>query len=499
MTVARDTVIYMLAKAVEGVLGILTLSVYTHLFASDMLGRYNLVNQTIITAGPLCLLWLQQGMARYVNAHEVKNDTKRLYSTVFFTWLTISLVILAVGAAAISLLLGPLARMETIEVFLTNFKPHWLWLALLGIPAYGASQLTISVAGVRRRISLTLVLSLFAAFMKLLIPLALSRGLGRTAAVEWLLITNLFCDVAIAVFGSYRLGLWKEIKLSAYARQVLVPIAAFGVPLIGNFITTTVLNNSDRFLIAAFTGLSDTGIYTINYGIASAAMTMLTFAASRGSYPNILKSWATGDKAQTIELISQAVRLFLLLTLPAAVGLATLSPRISALFEESYHAGFAVIPWVSFGLLLLGLTEYSNKHWELSANTKIIFRNSAISGLANIVLNILLLPRFGYLAAAVSTFLGFLLYFLLSKLGSRKHMKWTLPALCYVRIFAAAAVMGCVVLALSYWLPASVVFLPVLIAAGAAVYAVILCASGELMPEVRFILNTLKRGKDASK
>ena len=491
MTVAKDTVIYMLAKAVEGVIGFATLSAYSHFFSEETYGRYDLVNKSVTILGPICLLWLQHGATRYVNTYEAKNDAKSFYSTVFMAWAAVSAAILLLGTAGLSLLTGVFAQSPPVASFLSTFRPSWLWLALFCILAFGAGQLVLAIAGAKRRISLTLSLSLFSATMKLLIPLALTHRLGP--AVDWILIANLICDCSIAIYGSIRLKLWQQISISAYSKPVLLLLFSFGIPLIGNFITTTVLNNSDRFLIAAFSGTGETGIYGANYAIAATIVTMLTFAAARGSYPNILKAWSVNDKALTIDLISQAVRLFLLLALPAVVGLSALSPRVSMLLDAAYRDGYVVIPWVSFGLLFLGLTEYSNKYWELSANTKIIFRNSAISGVFNILLNVLFLRHFGYITAAVSTFLGFLLYFLLSKLESRKYIKWTLPWQSYARILSAAAVMGAAVLVLSRVLPMTWLWLPVPIAVGVCVYGGILCVSGELAPELRFIKNRLKR------
>ena len=490
LTIARDTVIYMLAKAVEAVLGFVTLKAYTSYFDTTLYGRYDLVNKCVLIIGPICMLWLQHGVTRYVNTYEAKGEGKSFYSTVFFTWLTIALAVLVIGGAGLALVTGAFAHVEGVARFLTDYRPDWLWLALLCIVTYGAGQLVAAIAGARRRISLSLFISLFSATMKLLIPVALSQTYG--ARVEWILIAWIFCDLVAALFGSIRLGIWRQVSLSAYSRPLLTLLLAFGVPLIGNFITTTVLNNSDRFLIASFADASQNGVYAANYAIAAAAVTTLTMGASRGSYPNILKAWSVKDEALTVALISQAVRLFLLITLPAVVGLAVLSPRVAALaLDEAYHGGALVIPFVGFGLMLLGLTEYSNKHWELSANTKVIFRNSAISGAVNILLNIGLLPRFGYMAAAVSTFLGFLVYFLLSKLGSHKYIRWTIPWQTYARIFAAAAAMGAGVLALSVALPAAWYWFPVLVAAGVGIYSVILAVTGELAGEWQFLRNKL--------
>ena len=488
--IAGDTVIYMLAKAVEAVLGFVTLYAYTSYFETESYGQYDLVSKAVLIIGPICMLWLQHGVTRYVNTYEANKEAESFYSTVVLTWAAIAGGVLVIGGVVLALVTGVFARFDAVADFLAEYKPTWIWLALLCIVTYGAGQLVAAIAGAKRRISLSLFASLFSAAMKLAIPVGLSMWLG--ARVEWILLTWIFCDMVVAVVGSIRLGIWKQVSFGAYSKPLLSMLLAFGVPLIGNFITTTVLNSSDRFLITAFADSSQNGVYAANYAIASAAVTTLTMGAARGSYPNILKAWSVRDEKQTVALISQAVRLFLLITLPSVVGLSVLAPRVTAIaLAEAYRGGAGVIPWVGFGLMLLGLTEYSNKHWELSANTKVIFRNSAISGAVNILLNIFLLPHFGYMAAAVSTFLGFLVYFSLSKAESRKHIRWTIPWQTYARIFGAAGLMGAGVLALSAVLPGAWYWFPVLIAVGVCIYAVVLGVTGEVSAELAFLKGKL--------
>ena len=75
----------------------------------------------------------------------------------------------------------------------------------------------------------------------------------------------------------------------------------------------------------------------------------------RGSYPTILRTWAEGDKEATARLISEAVRMYLLLAVPATVGVAAVSDVMAtALFEQAYVEGHSIMFWVAFGMMFLG-------------------------------------------------------------------------------------------------------------------------------------------------
>ena len=52
---AKDTVIYMLAKGIEGVVGVVTMSVMTYLFATFQMGLYSTVNIAITTIGMVAI------------------------------------------------------------------------------------------------------------------------------------------------------------------------------------------------------------------------------------------------------------------------------------------------------------------------------------------------------------------------------------------------------------------------------------------------------------
>ena len=73
---AKDTVIYMLAKGIEGVVGVVTMSVMTYLFATFQMGLYSTVNIAITTIGMVAIQWLVQSVLRYVNKYDIFKSAK---------------------------------------------------------------------------------------------------------------------------------------------------------------------------------------------------------------------------------------------------------------------------------------------------------------------------------------------------------------------------------------------------------------------------------------
>ena len=192
-------------------------------------------------------------------------------------------------------------------------------------------------------------------------------------------------------------------------------------------------------------------------------------------------------------MISNAARLYLLLAIPAVVGVGMLSDVISAsLYAPEYFVGHDIMIWVALGMMFLGLTEYNIKPWELNAKSKCIFRRSLIGGIVNVGLNLLLVPIVGYKVAAFTTFAGFFVYFILARYGTRKYDQWSLPMATYVRIIGSAIVMAITLYFIKIILPSNVITLAVMVVAGILVYGIMLVLVGELKEETKKIVRWIE-------
>jgi len=219
---------------------------------------------------------------------------------------------------------------------------------------------------------------------------------------------------------------------------------------------------------------------------------MMLLAIMRGVYPTILKTWKQNNKKHTEELLSNAVRFFMIIAVPSVVGISILSPAISKILDPLYAGGSSVIIFVSIGMFFLGLTEYNNKAWELTSNTRVIFRNSLLCCLFNIASNIILLPIAGYKAAAINTALAYIFYFLLSFFGGRRILKWHLSTTNYIRIFSSAFLMGLTIYVVSLLKPVTIPMLIVLVPMGVAVYGGCLYLFGEIREEIKTLVRRVR-------
>lgn len=478
-SIVKDTALYMVAKIVEGLIGIITITVYTYCFIPEEYGRYNIVNLTIVTSAMIVMQWLSQAIMRYVN--EYKNEEKKFYSTAVFIWLKINIISTLICSLGIVLY----------SIIFDSSLIIILLLSLIMFVSYGATLVVLNILVAKRKVKLNLIISLGSTVFKLIVALMLIKVFG--AKIEWILLSNIIFDILTVIIVIVKLDIAKYISYKSYSKNIFDKFIVYGLPLIGLTFSTAILYNSSRYVIQIIIGSAAVGIYYANQSLMSSAFSMLSNAVMKGSYPSILKVWNDGDKQQTAKLISQSVRTYMLLAVPAVAGIVVLAEPISnMLLEPSYVEGYTVMKWTALGMTLLGITEYRNKYWELEVNTKTIFKQSLVSGVITIILNLILVPIFEYKVAAVVTTLGFLVYFVISYIGSRKYIRWTLTYINYLRIIGSAFIMGIIIKIVLHIIGKSFINIVILITIGVVVYVLLLYITGEIKEEVKLLKGIVK-------
>ena len=482
---AKDTIIYMLAKGVEGIVGVFTISAMSYIYAPEQIGRYSTINIAITTVTMVLIQWLVQSVLRYINKYDLENEQDKFFSTVFFSWFKVNIIVFLVFSFI--LLFLSLGFFKA----LTNIYPISLIVtSMFMFFTYNTSQLVIAMLAGVRKSKVNLVLSCVNVIGKLLAIIILNKVF--TVKIEWIFISYIVFDFITVLIGVLNLDIKKHIKLKYYDKDVLKVLKIYGTPLMGNMIATSVLNKSDIYIIGYFLGENKVGIYQTSYSIIASAFTMIATGAMRGSYPTIIRTWSEGDKELTKNLLGVAIRTYLLISLPAVVGIFCVSDFVAGtLFEAKYFEGHSIMGFVALGMMFLGLTEYAIKPWELNARTKEIFKRSMISGIINIVLNLAFIKTFGYKFAGISTLISFIIYFMLAKNGTKEHMEFNLNKLSLFRILISVFIMGAIIIVIKQFLPINIITLLVLVILGMIAYVFCLYFTGEAKAEINMVIKKI--------
>lgn len=191
------------------------------------------------------------------------------------------------------------------------------------------------------------------------------------------------------------------------------------LPLIIHTISLSILGQSDRILIAKFTNTSDVGIYSLvyNYGIL---LTVITGAVSDGWLPYFHDNFAKGN---FIDIKNNSKKLVIL---GCYIGLAciALAPEMVYLLGgEAYMTGLMCVPPVVLGIICSYIyTHYVNIEMTLK-KTKYVSMGTIFAAILNVVLNIIFIPKFGYIAAAYTTMASYFTLMIIHYFVTRKILK----------------------------------------------------------------------------
>lgn len=191
-----------------------------------------------------------------------------------------------------------------------------------------------------------------------------------------------------------------------YDKKYWSHILCFAIPLIPHYLSTVVLVSSDRIIIDRLCDPSFTGIYSIGYTISS-ALTILNTAINDSFIPWTFKKMKNKDYNQ-ISPMSNIILVFIGLII---ITLIALIPELVKIIAPSeYYEAIWVVPPVAMSVLFMFMYNlFANIEFYFEAN-KFITIASIIAAVLNIILNYLFIPIFGYIAAAYTTLICYVVY-----------------------------------------------------------------------------------------
>lgn len=182
-------------------------------------------------------------------------------------------------------------------------------------------------------------------------------------------------------------------------------VLKFSIPLIPHHLSFILLQQSDRVMINSICGASDAGIYSLAYSIA---MVLLIFNdAILMSYNSWLYQKIKEGSLKEIRnvatwLVILVAVLNCLMMLIAPEGMKILGTK------EYFQAVYAIAPVAAgvFFMFLYNLFVGVEYYYE---KTNLVTIATVTAVIFNIFSNIILIPRFGFVAAAYTTLVGYII------------------------------------------------------------------------------------------
>ncbi|MGN1191709.1 MAG: lipopolysaccharide biosynthesis protein [Dorea sp.] len=209
-----------------------------------------------------------------------------------------------------------------------------------------------------------------------------------------------------------------------FKKEYWVFALKFNLPLFFYYISQMILNQSDRIMINYFEGSGKAAIYSVAYSAAT-IMQLLVSAVNASFNPWMYKKLKAGKYRE----IKYTVTVLCLLVAGATLALSAFAPDlIHILATKEYNQAIWIIPPVSASVFFIFIYMlFANVEMYYNAN-KGISIISIICSAANLILNAIFIPIYGYMAAGWTTLacymlLTFLHYILMKKACRRQKLQ----------------------------------------------------------------------------
>ena len=216
----------------------------------------------------------------------------------------------------------------------------------------------------------------------------------------------------------------------------------YGFPIALNMLSWWILNWSDRFVIAHLCDTTQVGLYAAPYTLASRSFGFVAALFYMADRPLAMKIWARGDLDECRHFLTSLVRLYLMIGVPLVVLLSILAKAVmSVAVPAEFQAAYLVFPVVVAAEFLTGLALRFQITSLFYRKTGILVVFTFASGLINVFLNYLLIPRYGFTVAGLTTLAATILYASCNIALSLSLLRWRFPFRAAAGILAASAVM----------------------------------------------------------
>ena len=179
----------------------------------------------------------------------------------------------------------------------------------------------------------------------------------------------------------------------------------FCLPLVPHYMSNHLLNQADRIMITSMCGADKTAIYTIAYKMPE-ILNICWTCVSTVYVPWLYKKLDVNNYSEVKKINSIILGALSIIT----VGVTLLGPEIIwILATPEYQQGKYIVPVLVVGYYSLFICLICS-HIELFyRKNKFITVITSTAAIVNIILNYIFIPMFGYMAAAYTTYIGYLI------------------------------------------------------------------------------------------
>ena len=388
---------------------LLMMPFYTAWLSPEQFGAADLVSQTANMIIPIACIGICEGLFRFSLDCE---DKKRVFST--------ALMALFVGTVATFIALPLLNFFDTFDGYIL----------LIGAYVAAANFHSVTAHYVRAKGNTVLFAAqgIFNTVLTVVLNILflLVFDIGAYGYVLSVVIGDVLSTLLIVLAAR----LWKDFSVKSFSRQTLGELLRFSIPYIPTTMLWLITSVSDRYIVKAFCGIDETGLYAASYKIP----TLLTLVATV-----FIEAWQfsavkDADENERARFFSDVFRSYMgVIFLAASVLIAGSKTFTELLLDASYYSSWEYIPLLVVATVFSTLVSFVGSVYFVEKKSLLSMFTALAGAVINIILNFILIPDHGAMGAAVATLISYLAVYFIRVIDTKKYISFnTHPFLIFL-------------------------------------------------------------------
>lgn len=401
-------------KVIDAGAALLIALVLARLLGAEEFGRYSVVIAWVSLLTIPALLGMENLTVRHVAGYTTKGDLPHLRGLVRFV----------VGVVAVvSILVAAIAASVGVAFGLPGIAATTFAIGMALIPMAALTRILQAATRGLHRVVAGLIPELVVTPGLLLLFIALGwLGAAPTLDATWAVGINVAATAAGAATAALILArlLPRElggIPARTEARSWLV--TAMPLLLIGGM--QMVIRQADIVLLGLIQGPRAAGIYAVATR-GSQLVSFLLYAVNTALAPNISRLHVAGRRDELQRIVTRSARVVLAVAAPIAGALIVFGPTFLSVFGEEFRDGATALAILAVAQLFNAATGSVGNLLTMTGHERDAAAGFGLSGIANVGLNLALIPSLGIVGAALANAGSLAIWNILLTLAVRRRL-----------------------------------------------------------------------------
>lgn len=421
-----NTLIFTVGKFVSKIIVILMLPFYTSYLSSAEYSTADLITNLCNLLIPIACLGVSEGIFR--EAASSSEDKEAFFTNGF--------LLMLIGGAAFAAL-SPLLS-------LLDYFTKYVWLILIYVLSSNfhsvCSQYVCAIGKIKLFAGQGVLNTMLTVVLNIIFLVGFDMG------IEGYVLSVVLADFISTLFLIFAARLYRAFIPKKISGGVMKRLLKFCLPLIPSTIFWWITGVSDRYMVTYFRSDVENGLYAAAYKIPTLLTYVVTIFNDAWRLSAVSES---EDKDSCTKFYSGVFKYYIAVIFAGGAILAVGAQLFSAiLFDDSYFEAWRFIPVLSVATVFTALNTFLGSAYFTVRRTGMSFWTSFVGGALNVVLNVLMIPKWGAMGASIATFASYFIVFVIRALTMHRFIPFKLYP---VRLILNTAMIMAIATVMSVW------------------------------------------------